>query len=53
MPGWYDIRSLSRSRAHESCDGIEASKGRIAALVNKEASAKHAAYLMTAVHASA
>ena len=36
MPAWYDIESLSRSRTLEKCEGIDASKARIGALITKE-----------------
>jgi predicted esterase len=39
MPGWYDIASLSRSRAHEKCDGIDDSVARIQGLIDAEVAA--------------
>jgi lysophospholipase-2 len=36
MPSWYDIKSLSRSRAAEECEGLDESAARLNALVLKE-----------------
>ena len=36
MPSWYDIKSLSRSRASEECEGLDVSAARINALIKKE-----------------
>lgn len=39
MPSWYDIKSLSRSRALEDCAGLDESAARVRALVDAQAAA--------------
>lgn len=36
MPAWYDIVSLGKERIHDAAEGLEESRGRVAAAIEKE-----------------